>query len=119
MMPGMDEDQSMTVPASFLALYSGARSRVAPAQAVQIARRHEFCEDLAAACIETARAMLHDLGIAQSDVLERVHGGLLEPAAHLTPSEAGWVARRLAEMLGWPWPDELAARIDLPPPAHP
>lgn len=118
-MPQMDEDQSMAVPASFVALYLGPRSRVAPGQAAQIARRHEFCEDLAAACIETSRAMLHDLGIAESDVLERVHAGLLEPAAGVTPPEAAWVTRRLAEMLGWSWPADLDARIDPPPSTHP
>lgn len=118
-MPAMDDDQSMAVPASFLALYSGPRMRVAPGEGVRIARRHEFCEDLAAACVETARAMIHDLGIAEADVLERVHGGLLQPDAGVTPAEAGWVARRLAEMLGWPWPVAPAGPDGVPPGAHP
>jgi hypothetical protein len=118
-MPAMDEDQSMPVPASFLALYSGPRMRVVPGEGVRIARRHEFCEDLAAACVEAARAMLHDLGITEADVLERVHGGLLQPDAGVTPAEAGWVARRLAEMLGWPWPATLARHEDPPPGSHP
>ena len=111
-MPAMDDDQSMAVPESFLALHAGRGRRVAPAEARRISGRHEFCEDLAAACVETARAMLHDLGIAESDVLERIHGGLLEPQAGLSTAEAGWVAQRLAEMLGWPWPTDLAARAD-------
>jgi hypothetical protein len=108
----MDENQSIAVPASFLSLYLGRRPHFAPGEHARIARRHEFCEDLAMACTETARAMLHDLGIAESDVLERVHRGLGEPAAGLTPAEAWWVARRLAELLAWELPSSL---IDPPP----
>ncbi len=118
-MPAMDDDQSMAVPASFLALYLGPRMRVAPGDRVRIAGRHEFCEDLAAACVETARAMIHDLGIAELDVLERVHQGLLQPGVGLSAAEAGWVARRLAELLGWPWPDALTEYQSQPPAPHP
>jgi len=70
------------------------------------------------ACTETARAMLHDLGIAESDVLERVHRGLGEPAAGLTPAEAWWVARRLAELLAWELPSSLIDPPQQPPPTH-
>ena len=113
-MAAMNEDQSMAVPASFLTLYLGARRHPAPGEGARIAKRHEFCEDLAAACVETARAMLHDLGVAETDVLERVHQGLCEPGAGLELAEAWWVARRLAELLDWPLPPCLA---ELPAPS--
>ena len=103
----MDEDQSIAVPASFLSLYLGKRRQIAPGEGARVARRHEFCEDLAAACMETATAMRHDLGIAESDVLERVHRGLGEPGAGLTAAEAWWVIRRLAELLAWELPPGL------------
>jgi len=41
------------------------------------------------------------LGITQTDVLERIHRGLLTQDVGLTELEAGWVVQRLAEILGW------------------
>jgi hypothetical protein len=94
----MSESQSMPVPASFLALYErGGRGVSAPMH--EIIERHEFCGDLAGMMREPARALLIELGITESDVLERCHRGLREPDAGLSAAEAQWVVRRLAELL--------------------
>jgi Fe2+ transport system protein FeoA len=66
-----------------------------------IASRYELCEDLAQMLTDSARARLFELGIAEQDVLERMHQGLLADAALVTADEARWVIRRLAELLGW------------------
>lgn len=99
------ESHAAPVPASFLALHP-APPRGHDASARQaIADRHEWCEDLAQALVETARAQCHDLGITPGDVLARIGAGLRhldEPLAH---GEAGWVQRRLAELLDWRLPE--------------
>ncbi|MBU6272803.1 MAG: ATPase with chaperone activity [Betaproteobacteria bacterium] len=94
----MSESQSMPVPGSFLALYEHARHgpRVPMREIIE---RHEFCEDLAGMMREPARALLHEMGITESDVLERCHRGLLDPGSGLSRAEADWVVRRLAELL--------------------
>jgi hypothetical protein len=50
---------------------------------------------------DTASTQLWQLGIAESDVLERVGQGLLGGQAGVNEAEAQWVLRRLAELLGW------------------
>ena len=67
----------------------------------EIAERYEFCEDLAHMLEDQAKAVLFDLGISEDDVLERIQAGLCGGAAGVTPGEAWWVSRRLAELLGW------------------
>ena len=47
--------------------------------------------------------------IEQSDVLERMHAGLSSDESCLSPAEAGWVVKRLAELLDWSWPSWLEA----------
>ena len=56
---------------------------------------------------ETASARRWELGITEEDVLERLGRGLVGPEAGVSESEAIWVIRRLAELLGWPAPDLL------------
>ena len=91
----MSDDSQILIPESFTALYV-PRGRVRPTAARQeIAERYEFCEDLAHMLEDQAKAVLFDLGISEDDVLERIQ------AAGVTPGEAWWVTRRLAELLGW------------------
>jgi hypothetical protein len=54
--------------------------------------------------METARTKLWELGVTELDVLARIHRGLRGGDVGVTEAEAGWVARRLAELLEWPDP---------------
>jgi len=102
----VSDDNQITVPPSFIALYlpPGRLKPTAPRE--EIARRYETCEDLASLLTEHARTLLWQLGIDESDVLARVLAGLLEPAAGVSADEARWIVRRLAELLEWkPLPD--------------
>lgn len=97
----MSDDSQILIPESFTVLYV-PRGRVRPTAARQeIAERYEFCEDLAHMLEDQAKAVLFDLGISEDDVLERIQAGLCGGAASVTPGEAWWVTRRLAELLGW------------------
>jgi hypothetical protein len=102
----MTDESQIFVPPSFISLFV-APGRIKPsAPREHIAERHEFCEDLATMLTEHASAKLFELGVAEHDVLERIHRGMLAGDAAVTPAEAQWVMRRLAELLGWePLPD--------------
>jgi hypothetical protein len=105
----MSDENQVVVPPSFIALFVPP-GRLKPTQPREhIAQRHELCEDMACMLAETARTKLWELGIAEADVLERIHRGLLGGAAGLDTAEAGWVTHRLAEILEWPDPG-LAAQ---------
>ena len=67
----------------------------------EIAARYEFCEDLATLLVDHTSTRLGDLGVTQADVLARTHRGLIAGDATVTPAQAEWVIRRLAELLGW------------------
>ena len=98
----MSDESQITVPASFVALFI-PEGRLRPtASKDEIAGRHDFCEDLATALTDRARTVLWELGVAEQDVLERIHRGLDGPEAGVTSAEALWVTRRLAELLEWP-----------------
>ncbi len=100
----MSDESQIFVPPSFIALFiEPGRSRPS-ATREQIASRHEFCEDLATMLTEHASTKLFELGVTEFDVLERIHRGLLAGDAAVTPPEAQWVIRRLAELLGWHGP---------------
>ena len=108
----MSEDNQIVVPRSFIELYIPARRIKPTAPRDEIAARYEFCEDLASMLTEHARLKLWELGITEDDVLQRTHRGLVVPDAPVTPAEAWWVIRRLAELLDWrapDFPDEPAA----------
>jgi hypothetical protein len=97
-----DSDSQIVVPRSFIEVYL-LPGKVKPTEPRHvIAARYEFCEDLAQMLIDTAQSRLFDLGITEHDVLERMHRGLLTEDAPVTPAEAAWVIRRLAELLEWP-----------------
>jgi hypothetical protein len=101
----MLDDQSIDIPPSFLALYlSAGRVKPSDTRAV-IGARYELCEDLATLLVEHAKSTLFDLGITEDDVLLRCQQGLLGDASVVSPQEAQWVIRRLAELLGWDAPD--------------
>ena len=100
----MSEDSQLVLPRSFIELYIPP-GRIKPtASRNEMGERYEFCEDLASMLTEHASLKLWELGITQSDVLDRIHRGLVVPEAPVSPAEARWVVCRLAEMLEWPAP---------------
>lgn len=101
----MSDDQLTPLPASFLALYAGARGRLLE-PAATVRARYELCEDLASHLTASAQALHHDDGLAEDDVLRRIHTGLANPASGLSDGEAGWLVHRLAELLRWTLPDK-------------
>jgi len=102
-----DENQT-GIPQSFIALFiEPGRSKPA-ATRFFIAGRYELCEDMANLLTQTAQEMLHGLGIAESDVLQRCYLGLTVDGAVVSPQEAEWVVRRLAELSGWEQPLHIA-----------
>jgi hypothetical protein len=97
----MSDDSQLVVPPSFVALFVPA-GRIRPtAPRDEIAARYEVCEDLAQALVETAQTRQFQLGIDAADVLERITRGLAAQPELVSPDEATWVRRRLAELLGW------------------
>lgn len=104
MSEGAGEGSQVVVPPSFIALFVPP-GRIKPSiPREELVARHELCEDLAQALTERARTQQWELGIAEQDVLERVHRGLAGGEAGLGAAEAEWVTRRLAELLDWPQP---------------
>ena len=51
--------------------------------------------------VDHASTKRWELGVTESDVLERVDRGLADGDAGVSSAEAEWVVRRLAEPLGW------------------
>jgi hypothetical protein len=100
----MSDDYQIEIPQSFLALYTDTRRNRLHTPWTEVVQRYELCEDLANLLTTTARDMEFSLGITESDVLSRVHQGLLGEAAVVTPAEAQWVVCRLAELLAWALP---------------
>ncbi|PQA77012.1 ATPase with chaperone activity [Rhodoferax sp. TS-BS-61-7] len=100
----MSDDYQIEIPQSFLALYTDTRRNRLHTPWPEVVQRYELCEDLANLLTTTARDMEFSLGITESDVLSRVHQGLLGEAAVVTPAEAQWVVCRLAELLAWALP---------------
>ena len=105
----MDESQS-AVPDSFVALFLRPGSHKPSLPRAEILQRYELCEDMAQMLTETARIQLMDLGVAEEDVLERVHAGL-SASDTVGADEALWVVRRLAELLLWDLPPALEWRV--------
>ena len=105
----MTDDHQILIPESFLALFAEpGRSKVnTPYRAVL--ERYELCEDMASMLTQTAQEMLHGLGIAEQDVLQRCYQGLTTGEAVFTPAEAQWIVCRLAELSNWPQPDGFPA----------
>ncbi len=96
-----DESQ-IVVPESFIALYREPGRVKLSAPRAEIAQRHEFCDDLAQMLMERAQTLLWQLGVTESDVLERVRRGLQGEDSVVNEAEAQWVVTRLAELLDWP-----------------
>jgi len=98
----MTDDYQILIPPSFTNLYADAAGRLT-VKLQTLRERYDLCEDMAAQLVDFARGVHHDLGVAEDEVLARCRRGLLAPPPQVSPREARWVERRLAELLGWPW----------------
>ena len=96
------DDNQILVPDSFLALYAARGGLHLTEPMAHVRERYELCEDLAQALTEQARLTQFQLGITESDVLEKMLQALLQEGSPVSPPQALWVVRRLAELLDWP-----------------
>lgn len=98
----MSEGNQIVIPESFVALYLDP-GRIKPRESREfIAQRYDLCEDMAQMLVEPSRTTLWELGITESDVLDRTRLALNGGGLDLSESEIVWVVRRLAELLEWP-----------------
>ena len=97
----MSEGNQIIIPPSFIALFVEPGRAKPSATREHIYARYDLCEDLANLLTEQATNKLWELGITETDVLERIHQGLGDVDIGLTAAEAQWVILRLAEILGW------------------
>ena len=104
-----DENQTF-VPASFVDLHRRVGQAKLSLPLLEIASRHELCEDLAQLLTETASSLFHTLHVTEGDVLRRCLAGLRSEDSVVSADEALWVTRRLAELMNWaPLPAEPQA----------
>lgn len=101
------DDSQLEVPPSFSQLYATPDGRRLTVPLVELRTRYELCEDMAQMLTERASETLFKLGVAESDVLERMQRGLAAEGSPVTAAEARWVSCRLAELLGWEFPAHL------------
>jgi hypothetical protein len=99
----MSDENQIHIPPSFFALYTDARHRLTEPMAV-VRTRYEVCEDLANHLVEHAKGLHLGMGVAEDEVLVRCHAGRATPGSGVSMDEAGWIVRRLAELLEWECP---------------
>ena len=107
----MSDENQIAIPRPFIDLFIPKGSIKPSEPRAVIAERYELCEDMAQMLTETARERLFELGVAEADVLDRIHRGLRAEPSPVSAPEATWVVCRLAELLDWPLPQDLAALI--------
>ena len=100
----MSDDNQTFVPRSFIELFIPTGALKPRESRHVIAARYDLCEDMAQMLTEHARARLFELGVAEDDVLDRVHRGLRVEGSAFARDEARWITCRLAELLDWPQP---------------
>lgn len=108
------DDNQIVVPPFFIALFVPP-GRARPTESREhIAQRYELCEDMAQMLTQTARTRHLDLGITESDVLDRIRRGLVQAGSVPSPEEGHRAVRRWAELLGWPdpWPSSHGSTIE-------
>ena len=100
----MDNENQITPPPSFLAVYSDQRGRLRePIDTVRA--RYELCEDLASALVDQAQTLYHVQAPSESGILLGIHAGLCSAESGLASGEATWIVTRLAELLVWQCPE--------------
>jgi hypothetical protein len=106
----MSDDNQTIIPRSFVELFIPEGSFKPRETRDVIAARYDLCEDMAQMLIEHARDKLFELGVTEQDVLERVRRGLMVEGSVVGHDEAGWIIRRLAELLDWPALDAVSEK---------
>lgn len=100
----MPIDNQIEPPQSFMAMYvKPGQTRPTAPQEVVLAR-YEQCEDMATILSEQAQTIAFKENLTEKEVLERCHQGLIVDSSGFNEKEALWVTYRLAEMLGWEFP---------------
>lgn len=102
----MDDPNQIEVPPSFLALFTSASGLRLTEPISFVRERYELCEDLAQMLMEQAATAQFKSGGSEREVLRKMQAGLQDAGSPVQPAEAAWVVRRLAEMLGWHYPQE-------------
>ena len=97
----MDDPNQIEVPPSFLALFSTPSGHRLTEPMSFVRTRYELCEDLAQMLTEQAATAAFKTGGSEREVLARMRSALEAEGSPVQPVEAGWVVRRLAELLGW------------------
>jgi len=101
----MDDPNQIEVPPSFLALFTSPSGLRLTEPMATVRVRYELCEDLAQMLTEQAASAQFKSGAGEGEVLEKMQLALTAEGSPVQPHEAGWVVRRLAELLGWPFPE--------------
>ena len=97
----MDDPNQIEVPPSFTALFT-APSGYRLTEPMSVVRaRYELCEDMAQMLTEQAATAAFKTGAAEREVLRQMQVALEAEGSPVQAKEAGWVVRRLAELLGW------------------
>lgn len=102
----MDDPNQIEVPPSFTALFTSPSGHRLTELMATVRRRYEICEDMAQMLTEQASTNLFKSGLAEREVLDGMRAALAGEGSPVTPDEALWVVRRLAELLGWEMPQE-------------
>jgi len=95
----MSFERQIHIPASFLALYTPA-GHVRPLPPRQwLEDRHDLCDDLSNLLAEKVKDKVWQLGITESDALERIEQGLPGLNLDMNDAERAWVMTRVQELL--------------------
>ncbi|MBT0569579.1 ATPase with chaperone activity [Curvibacter sp. CHRR-16] len=97
----MSSDNQIIIPDAFLALYTDPLRHRLTTSKEDVAQRYELCEDLANLMTEQAAHIQFKTGCQETDVLEQLRLGLLNPDSGVTEAEGHWVVGRVGELLGW------------------
>lgn len=100
----MSEEYQIHIPPSFSDLYLDGRRRLTISQS-DLRDRYEVCEDLANHLVTHCQGIHVEVGVDEQEVLQRCYRGLCTPESGVMQTEARWVVTRLAELLGWSWPE--------------
>jgi len=97
----MDDPNQIEVPPSFVALFTSPSGHRLTEPMGTVRARYELCEDLAQMLTDQAATAQFKTGGSERDVLAKMQAALEGAGSPVQPAEAGWVVRRLAELLGW------------------
>jgi hypothetical protein len=95
----MSDNRQISVPASFIALYVTPGAMQHHPNRAWLEQRHDLCEDLVQLLCEQIRDKVWQLGITQSDAIDRIERSLPTLSIELSNPEIVWVLHRIREVL--------------------